>query len=337
MTQPDVIIVGGGLAGLSVGWHLPSSLNVLILERAPSVGTEATSQNAGMVRRTGEDPVERALAIRSGQFYADPPADWTAQSLSKQTGAVLALARDPYQLHDAVADLRQSGIRIERVSKLVDIAPVFQHSPIREGWLLPDERVADSHALVQGFVAGLSRQGQEVRCHQTVSGFMVEGGKVIGVMTNDGPISCGKVVLAAGAWSSILAQQSGLHRVLTPLRRSLIQTEAHSTYDPHHPWCWIDDVGIYVRPEAGGWLCSPCDETPDETPAPESRGPISPPIMGLVHEKIKRFFPVLTEHRFSRGWSDFEHCPRSTTTHGAGPRTRRPLVGGRSGRVRRKL
>ena len=94
MTHPDVIIVGGGLAVLSVGWHLPTECKVLILERAASAGTEATSQNAGMVRRTGDDPVERALAIQSGRFYAEPPEDWCTEQLSHKTGAVLALARD---------------------------------------------------------------------------------------------------------------------------------------------------------------------------------------------------------------------------------------------------
>jgi D-arginine dehydrogenase len=295
--------VGGGLAGLSLAWHLDDHWDVQILERATQPGSEASSQNAGMLRRTGEDPVERALAVRSGLFYAHPHSDWEGLPLSRKTGAILALGRDPYQLHDAVAHLRAAGVQVERAPCLEKIAPVMAGSPIREGWLLPDERVADAHVLVQGFVGGLERRGRTVQCGRTVTGLIVEGGRVCGVQTLRGPVYAGRVVLAAGAWSAGLAARVGLQRVLIPLRRTLLQTEAHPSSSPGHPWCWIDDAGIYVRPEAGGWLCSPCDEAPELTPGPDSRGPVEPRFTGLAAEKLHRYFPLLRGLDFRGGWS----------------------------------
>ena len=63
MEQVDVVVVGAGLAGLSVAWHLAAEMRVLVLEQGEQPGAEATAQNAGMVRRMGEDPCERALSL----------------------------------------------------------------------------------------------------------------------------------------------------------------------------------------------------------------------------------------------------------------------------------
>ena len=130
---------------------------------------------------------------------------------------------------------------------------------------------------------------------------MVDGSRVIGITTQDGRIHCDNVVLAAGAWSSILAQQAGI--ISAPPAGAPYSNRGHPTSHPRHPWCWIDDAGIYVRPEAGGWLCSPCDETPERSPSPDSRGPVSPQMLGLVHEKIRRFFPSLSQLDVRGGWS----------------------------------
>jgi D-arginine dehydrogenase len=299
----DVLVVGGGLAGLSVAWHLPSDLQVRVLERASQPGTEAASQNAGMLRRTGEDPVERALAVRSGSFYREPHSDWRDLALSRETGAVLALGRDPFGLHDAVAHLRAAGVHAERITSLESIAPVFAGSPVREGWLLPDERVADGHALVQGFVRGLRRRGRSVECGRVVTGLWTQGDQVRGVETHQGRVAAARVVLAAGAWSAELARSAGLKRPLLPLRRTMLQTSASPLSSPSHPWCWIDDVGIYVRPEAGGWLCSPCDESPEASPSEDSRGSTTPRHEGLAAEKLERYFPALSSLNFIGGWT----------------------------------
>jgi len=58
-----------------------------------------------------------------------------------------------------------------------------------------------------------------------------------------------------------------------------------------------------VRPEADGWLCSPCDEAPDSATQSDSRGPVSPQFEGLTAEKIRRNFPVLGSISFRGGWS----------------------------------
>lgn len=306
MERADVIIVGGGLAGCSAAWHLAPDHDVLVLEQGSQPGAEASAQNAGMVRRLGEDPYERALALRTAAWMADPGPDWSDAPPSRVVGAVLGLVHDPGDLHDAVAHVRAAGVRVDAVplAEIGAIAPALTGSPLRAAWHVPDERVADAHALLTGFLRGARRHGARVRCRVAVQALLRDGDRCVGVRTSHGNIHAEHVVLAAGAWCAALAAGAQLDRPLIPLRRSLVRTAPHPASRPDHPWCWLDDVGLYLRPEAGGWLCSPCDErAAPPAPGPGSSGPVEVEVMARLGAKLDRWTPALGGARFTGGWT----------------------------------
>ncbi len=296
---PDTLVIGAGLAGLSVAFHLAPHERVAVVEQAAHPGTEASAHNAGMVRRMGEDPYERALAMRTATRLAE---QWP--EASRVTGAVLGLVRDPHHLTDAVAHLRAAGVRVQALDRADAVAPALAGAPLQAAWYLPDERVADAHSLVQRFVAGARRHDARLDCGVAVDELLVEGGRVTGVRTASGVRRAGRVVLAAGAWSGTLAARAGLRRPLFPLRRTLAYTAPHALSQPDHPWCWIDDAGVYARPEGTGWLISGCDEAHDP-PAlgPGSRGPLEPELRALAADKLDRWMPALADARFTGGWT----------------------------------
>lgn len=298
----DILVIGAGLAGLSVAYHLAPHGRVRVIEQRDQPGTEASAQNAGMIRRMGEDPYERALALRTHARLADPPEDLARHAPSRRTGAVLALVDDPWHLHDAAAHLRARGVTVEQVNEPARVAPILAGSPVAHAWYLPDERVADAHALVSGFLEGIRAHDGEVRCGEAVHELVLDGGRVTGVRTDRGLLHADAVVLAAGAWSGALAARAGLQRPLVPLRRTLAQTEA----DPRsegHPWVWLDDVGIYLRPDSGGWLLSGCDEAIDPPDDGPSRGPIEAETRALALHKLERFLPRFGLPRLRTGWT----------------------------------
>lgn len=307
MHSPDVIIVGAGLAGCSVAAHLAPARRVLLLEQAPQPGQEAAAQNAGMVRRLGEDPFERALAIRTARRLARATEEddcWAALSPSRVTGAVMGLAHDALHLHDAVAHLRAHGATVEALDRPGAVAPALAGARLAQAWYVPDERVADAHALVTGFLQIARRHGAALRCGSPVRRLLTDGGRVIGVETAEGAVHAGAVVLAAGAWSARLAAGVGLARPLIPIRRTLLHTAPHPLSAPGHPWCWIDDVGIYARPEGEGWLVSGCDEEAVAVPdGPGSAGPVEALQRAQAADKLARHMPALAEARPRSGWT----------------------------------
>lgn len=301
-SAPDVIIVGAGIAGCSIAWHLGSHCRVLVVEQGAAPCLEATAQSAGMVRNMVDDPVERVLVRRTLSFLQEPGDDFQRPP-SKPTGALISLARDPYALHDCVAHLRANGVRVEDCDRPWEVAPMLVGAPKMQSWYLPDEHLADPLALAEGFVRGARRQGVEFRLKTRVVGLIVEGGSVRGVRTTAGELRAEKVLIAAGAWSERLVAAHSLRRPLVPLCRSVFVTEPSAAYDSAHPWCWVDDAGIYIRPFEGRWMCCPCDEQPLEVDdGPGSMGETSERHLALARAKLATYFPKLAGASFERSW-----------------------------------
>ena len=306
--RPEVLVVGAGLAGLSVAWWLRGRARVQVVDMAAQAGAEASSQNAGMLRRLGEDPYERTLAQRVHGLLRAPPSPALADPLlSRQTGAVLALAHDPFHLHDAVSGLRARGVPLEALDRdrLTEVAPIMADAPVVRAWYIPDERVVDAGLLVGALLRDLREaEGCTVSLNTRIDALDVHQGRVRGVRSAGRVLGADMVVLAGGAWARQLVTPHGLLRPLIPLRRTLVQVRGARPAG-HHPWCWVDDVGVYVRPEGEGWLLSGCDEAVDAPVglAPGSRGPVGELERALALDKLSHWFPALSEVHPVGGWT----------------------------------
>ena len=259
MNEPRCLIIGGGLAGCSVASHVSRSGRVLLLEQGERLGAEASSQNAGMVRRLGEDPYERCLALRTWEALEEISRESERAVSSRRTGAWIGLRNDPHHLHDAVAHLRARGVEV--VGRGAGgVPPLAGDAAWSAAWWLPDERVVHAPSLV-AYLAGTARDhGAHLETGVQVERLWLESGRCVGVHTADGPIRADKVVLAGGAWCAGLAAEAGLYRPLMPVRRSVYRSTADERATEEHPWVWVDDEGVYARPFLGTWLISPCDE-----------------------------------------------------------------------------
>lgn len=314
MARADVIIVGAGVVGAAVAWHLPASWRVVLLEQAAQPASEASAQNAGMVRRLVADAVERALAVRSVERMADVAGsggprsrgDWAERPFLRRTGSVVAVGSRRVALEQAAVDLARRGVRVDALdgAEVGRVAPAMQGSPVKQAWWLPGEAVADAWSLTMGFLAGARRRGAELLLGARARRLVVEDGRIAGVQVGASVIHAPRVVLAGGAWSSRLAATADVDRHLAPLARHLLHTRPHPLSTTDHPWCWVDDAGVYVRPEGGGFLVSPCDEELREPPLEGgSAGPVQALGAALADDRLQKWFPALAPVRLASGWT----------------------------------
>ena len=123
---------------------------------------------------------------------------------------------------------------------------------------MPNELLVHPGGLARYFHHEAARRGVSFRFGQQVLGLQVVAGRCAGVITADGLVEADRVVLATGAWSAELAATAGLRRPLVPVRRSVFVCDQPNVSVQSHPWSWVDDVGIYVRPAQDAWWISGC-------------------------------------------------------------------------------
>jgi D-arginine dehydrogenase len=125
--------------------------------------------------------------------------------------------------------------------------------------------------------------------------------RVAGVVLSDGRrLPSERVVLAAGAWAAQLGKAAGSQLALASQRRHLVQLCGEQLPGPQTPVAWRVDEPVYFRPEAGGILASPCDETPAEPGLPACDDAI---VAGLSN-KLQRLAPKVAAHgTIERSWA----------------------------------
>src|SRR5438067_5644596 len=116
MREFDVAIVGGGIAGASLGYRLAGRRSVVVLERESQPGYHSTGRSAAMFMESYGPPMVRALTRASRVFYEHPPAGFTEHPLLAPRGALYVAMRGQEDLLAKTrAELESTGCRIEQL------------------------------------------------------------------------------------------------------------------------------------------------------------------------------------------------------------------------------
>jgi len=240
----DVLIVGGGVIGLSLAYELSAAgLRVRVVDQA-ALGQESSWAGAGILpparRRPGAAPL-RQLAALSAELH---PA-WSLRLL-EETGldngfrrcGGLYLARDSHERDELAfiaAGWREEGIEARELSAdelsacEPALRPATRTSAAQENlsaYFLPEEAQLRNPRHVKALIQACTRRGVTLDPGQAVDDFEIRGRRVLGARTTSGTLTAGHVVIASGAWSGRLAQRLGLRPAIRPIRGqiALLQT-----------------------------------------------------------------------------------------------------------------
>jgi len=296
----DTVIIGGGIAGLSAAFHLGQRgwRGVRLLEREPGLASHSSGRNAAIYRQLAEDAAGVALAQRTAALLDAAPGGLEAEWL-RTTGALyFASSRGPIDALAGYAEAPGLAVSLLGEQALVARASVLAGGTARHGMWVEGDGVIDIHAVTEALARAVRAAGVRITTGCGVQRILVEDARVCGVLLDDGSrVDAAHVVNAAGAWSESLGEAIGAPLSLTPLRRHLAVLDAEVPADA--PVLWDLDGELYFRPETGGVLASPCDETPWQPCLP----PTSMDALELLGEKLRAVAPSLADLRVRRSWA----------------------------------
>jgi sarcosine oxidase, subunit beta len=269
----DVVVVGGGVVGLSSAYHLAQAgLDVVLVER-DELGSGSTSKAAGGVRAQFSDPVNVELGLRSLRAF-ESFADELGQEIDLHRVGYLFLLDDPADVARFEQDVAlQNGLGVP--SRMVEVSEAARLSPLvsTEGLLAAAYSPTDGHctpeAVVLGYATAARRHGARIVRHTAVVGIDHDGASVRGVHTTGGTIAARAVVCAAGAWSAGIGAMAGVELPVTPERREVFVTEPVPGLDPRTPFTIDFATTFYFHAEGEGLLMGMND--PELLPAAVAR------------------------------------------------------------------
>jgi len=260
----DVLVVGGGMAGVSIGYELAAHASVLLAETEGELGTHTTGRSAAVYAPSYGGAVVRAVTAASGPRYRELVDELgTGELLSPRTALWLG-CDDDGAAHVAEIAAGSDDVREISVAEAVALCPVLRPDAFRVAARDDSASDIDVMALHQGYRRGLAARGGTVWPASPVTALDRDGAGWLATVGGR-HVRAGLVVDAAGAWADQVAGLAGVPTIgLVPMRRTAAL--ASGTTAPGLDWPLVADAAdrFYFRPDSGRVLVSPADETPSE-------------------------------------------------------------------------
>jgi len=303
-SRADVVVIGGGAMGSSIGFHLAEAgVDVCVLERA-ELASGSTSRAAGGIRAQFSDPLNIALGLRSIAAYERFGERPGAEIDLKQVGYLFLLDReeDVESFERSVALQNEHGVptRFVSMDEAAALCPLAGLDGVLAATFSPLDGHASPEAVVQGYAAGIRRLGGVVLTGCAVSGIDASRTEIRAVRTDHGDVETNVVVCAAGVWSPELARSVGVGLPVEPVVREVGYTSPAELPDGI-PLTIDFTTGFYFHREGPGLLFGMAD--PGQPAGFDA--PTDPAWLERVTNVAERRLPRLLDLGIAGGWKGY--------------------------------
>ncbi|MFD1210709.1 FAD-dependent oxidoreductase [Arthrobacter sp. GCM10027362] len=253
------VVVGGGIVGASIAYHLTlaGESDVLLLE-SNVLGSGTTWHAAGLVTGARSSAPMTGLAKYGLEVYRELE-QISGVDISFRPSGSLNIARTPGRLDEILyaRDVaEQQGVRTEMLDekRFKEVWPLASTEGVLGSMLLPDDGYLNPGYAALAFAKMAYQRGAQIREHVAVDRILHDEGTVTGVETSRGTVCCDRVVLACGLWTRDLAATAGVTVPLYPAEHVHVRTEQIEGAVPELPVFRDLDNSYYIRPEDGHLL-----------------------------------------------------------------------------------
>lgn len=256
--KAEIIIIGGGVVGASVAFHLTEkgAKDVLILEREAIQGLGATGKATGGVRSQFETEINIKMSNYSIDFFDK----WEVDCGYEPRGYLFFATKQSEleYLKKNVAKqklLGVKGVEIVDTQTISEIVEGLNCEDILGGSFGETDGFINPSAVMRGFTEKALASGAKIKYSTEVFSIKKQGDKVTAVETNHGIIECENVILCTGAWAKSLAKTVEIDLPIKPLKRQIIWAKSERPLQQNLPMVIDIGTGFHFRP-ASDWNAS---------------------------------------------------------------------------------
>ncbi|TMC12253.1 MAG: FAD-binding oxidoreductase [Chloroflexi bacterium] len=304
METADVAVIGGGVVGCSLAYHLARrGVDVLLLERN-QLGSGSTARNAGGVRQQFSSEVNVQIGMRSVRLLDHFEEEVGVPADFRKVGYLMLLTRpqEVEEFHALMEMWHRLGLAEARwlsAPEAQQLVPALNVEDVLGCTFCPTDGIASPDAVTMGYASAARRLGARLKQGAEVTAIEVAGGRVTGLRSSLGEVSTRVVFDCAGPWSKAIGELAGVEVPVEPYRRHIWVTDHLPEIGRQTPMTVDFTTSFYFHPEGDGVLFGMSDRHEGPTFATE----INEGFLERVTEVGLHRLPALERAGIKTAWA----------------------------------